>query len=191
MSSGANRKKVSREEFLAYFDSIDHKAEWLDGEIWDMPGGTPAHSLIGANITGELGNHLKGSDCFAYNSDLVVQIEVDASIVLPDASVVCGELLTAWDRKDFVKNPTLVVEVRSKDRENYDLEGKFLKYITIPTLREYVVIDQYEVKIDVFYRTDNGLWDIRSYIDRDASITFQSIKVTIPIAEIYRGVSFG
>jgi len=191
MGSVANRKKVSREEFLAYFDSIDHKAEWLDGEIWDMAGGTPAHSLIGGNITRELGNHLKGSDCFAYNSDLVVQIEADASIVLPDASVVCGELLTAWDRKDFVKNPTLVVEVRSKDRENYDLEGKFLKYITIPTLREYVVIDQYEVKIDVFYRTDTGLWDIRTYNNPSFSITFQSIKVTIPIEEIYRGVKFG
>lgn len=191
MGSVANRKKVSREEFLAYFDSIDHKAEWLDGEIWDMARGMPAHSLIGANITGELRSALKGSDCFAYNSDLVVQIEADASIVLPDASVVCGELLTAWDRKDFVKNPTLVVEVRSKDRENYDLEGKFLKYITIPTLREYVVIDQYEVKVDVFYRTDNGFWDIRTYNDPSVSITFQSIKVTIPMEEIYRGVKFG
>ncbi|MEY3442561.1 MAG: hypothetical protein RLZZ519_842 [Bacteroidota bacterium] len=191
MSSVAKHQKVSREEFLVYFDSIDHKAEWLDGEIWDMSGGMPAHSLIGANISGELRNSLKGSDCFAYNSDLVIQIEADASIVLPDATVVCGELLTAWDRKDFVKNPTLVVEVRSKDRGNYDLEGKFLKYMTIPTLREYVVIDQYEIKVDVFYRTDSGLWDIRSYTDPAVSITFQSINVTIPIAEIYRGVNFG
>jgi Uma2 family endonuclease len=190
MSSVAKRKKVSREEFLAYFDSIDHKAEWLDGEIWDLAGGLPAHSLIGANITRELGNALKDSDCYAYNSDLIIQIEADASIVLPDATVVCGELVTAWDRKDFVKNPTLVVEERSKDRGNYDLEGKFLKYMTIPSLREYVVIDQYEVRVDVFYRTDSGLWDIKKYAEPSSSITFQSIFITIPLAEIYRGVTF-
>lgn len=190
MSIVANRKKVSREEFLAYFDSVAHKAEWLDGEIWDMAGGTPAHSIIGLNIAAELRNALKKTDCYAYNSDLVVQIEADASIIMPDASVVCGELVTAWDRKDFVKNPTLIVEVRSKDRDNYDLEGKFLKYMTIPTMREYVVIDQYETKVDVFYRTDNGLWDIRTYTSPDGNITFQSLNVTISIAEIYSGVKF-
>ncbi|MBK9451946.1 MAG: hypothetical protein IPN95_21520 [Bacteroidetes bacterium] len=44
--------KVSRAVFLDYLDSIEGKAEYLNGEIYDMAGGSIPHSLIEANIAG-------------------------------------------------------------------------------------------------------------------------------------------
>lgn len=191
MSSAARNKKASLEEFIAYLDASDHKAEWLNGEIWDMAGGTPKHTLIAGNIAREMGNGLKGSGCHVYPSDLIIQLAPDGEIVFPDVSVVCGELQTSLKRKDFVRNPTLVVEVLSKDRADYDRGEKFAKYRSVPSIMEYVLVDQYAPRVDVFFRTESGFWDIHTYTDLQESVYFQSIKVAVSMEEIYSGVVFG
>jgi Uma2 family endonuclease len=63
-------------------------------------------------------------------------------------------------------------------------------YMTIPSLREYFVVDQYRPDVFVFYRTDSGLWDIRKVSGLDGHVILQSIQVTVAMEEIYRGVVF-
>ncbi len=190
MSVAIRNRKATLAEFVEYLDSSDQKAEWLNGEIWDLAGAMPAHALIAGNIHGELRNSLKGSGCSAYPSDLTIQLAPDGDIVFPDLSVICGELQTSLKRKDFVRNPTLVVEVPSKERADYDRGEKFAKYRSVPSLKEYVLVDQYSIKVDVFFRTESGLWDIQTYSDIKENVCFQSIKVAVEMAEIYRDVVF-
>jgi Uma2 family endonuclease len=191
MSAAVRNRKASLEEFIAYLDASDHKAEWLNGEIWDMAGGTPAHTLIAGNIAGEMRQSLKGSGCKVYPSDLIVQLSPDGDIVFPDVSVICGELLTSLKRKDFVRNPTLVVEVLSKDRADYDRGEKFAKYRSVPSIMEYVLVDQYAPQVDVFFRTTSGFWDIHTYTGIEETVVLQSIGASVAMAEIYRDVTFG
>jgi Uma2 family endonuclease len=190
MTPVLKHRRVSREAFLDYLASIEGKAEWLDGEIFDMAGGTYVHSLISTNACGEIRAALKGRDCRTFSSDLLLEIASDQSLVFPDGMVICGPPEFVLNRNDIVKNPTLILEVLSKDRADYDRGGKFTKYRSIPTLTEYVLVDQYAPKVDVFFRTGSGLWDIRSYEDISEQVQFQSISIQVPMTEIYRDVVF-
>ncbi|MBK9448820.1 MAG: Uma2 family endonuclease [Bacteroidetes bacterium] len=191
MGDAAKKLLTTRAEFLAYLDSIEGKAEFLDGEIYDMAGGTAAHSLIATNITSELRGHLKGSGCRAYNSDLTYEIEADGAIVFPDASVICGDLQATQDRNDIFTNPTLIVEVLSASNWRYDRGGKLRKYMTIPSLKEYVIIEQLIPQVDVMTLTEDGGWRFATYQDMTDFVVLHSLGIQIPLTEIYLDVVFG
>ncbi len=182
--------KVSRAVFLDYLDSIEGKAEYLNGEIYDMAGGSIPHSLIEANISGEMRTALLGSICKVFSSNLTIQIESDGSIVFPDASVFCGKPETTPDRKDIATNPTLIVEVLSPSNMKWDRGGKLLKYWTIPSLVEYVIIEQTHPQVDVYTKSPNGEWVFSSYQDLEDVVSLNSLGIKIPLSGIYLGVEF-
>ena len=190
MGAGDERQKVSRAVFLDYLDSIQGKAEYLNGEIYDMAGGSPSHSLIGLNIGSEIRGALEGTECIAFNGDLCFQIESDGSIVFPDASVICGEIETTPDRKDIATNPTLIVEVLSPGNMKWDRGGKLLKYWTIPSLKEYVIIEQSHPQVDVYTRSPGDEWYFTSYQSLEDTVALHSIHIKVPMRGIYRNVKF-
>lgn len=181
-------QKISEAAFLDYLQSIDGKAEWLDGEIYDMAGGSATHALICSNINRALGNSLKTKDCGAFSGELMYRIPTDRSLVFPDASVICGEITYEFPRKDIVLNPTLIVEVLSPETADYCRSGKFKKYASIPSLREYMLVSQSKAEVEVRFRHESGLWDIQIIEGLYDYVTLQSLEVQIPLIEIYHRV---
>jgi Uma2 family endonuclease len=55
-------------------------------------------------------------------------------------------------------NPSLIVEVLSDSMEEYDRGEKFAHYMTIQSLKEYVLVSQTSPKIEVFRRPERGHW---------------------------------
>lgn len=191
MSAVERSSKVSREAYLAYLDAADRKAEYLDGMIYDMAGRSLAHGQLAINFAASIHGASRGQGCRVFSSDVKVEIAGDGSIVFPDLSVVCGPVQTPSDRKDILLNPILIVEVLSPDRAAYDRGGKFMKYATIPSLREYVLVEQTHPSVDIFYRTESWLWDIRSHPSMDGVVTLRSISVEFPLRDLYRDVELG
>ncbi len=190
MSSVLKHQKVTEEVFLEYLQSIEGKAEWLDGEIYDMAGGSGRHASITANMIGELRSAVQNKGYRAFSSDLLIRIPADRSLCLPDASVICGAPAYEPPKDNIATNPTLIVEVLSDDTESYCRGGKFKKYRTIPTLQEYVLVDQHKYEVEVWFRHPSGHWQIQIFNDLTQSVSLQSIGVHIPMAEIYRDVVF-
>lgn len=180
---------ISVEEYVSLLRESQTKWEYVDGQVYAMAGGTPNHSLISANITRELGNTLKGTSCRAYNADLEIAISW-SRYLFADASVVCGPVETFEVHKNAVKNPTLIVEVMSDSTKGYNKDKKFFLYQQIPTLREYVLIDQEEPIVIVHYKTDAHLWRYSAYQKMDDLVLLESIGVQIPVSEIYEGIEF-
>jgi Uma2 family endonuclease len=60
----------------------------------------------------------------------------------------------------------------------------------LPSLREYVLIEQKESRVDVFRRSEQGLWVLEGYKDLDAMVELRSIDVSIAVADIYQWVKF-
>jgi Uma2 family endonuclease len=118
--------------------------------------------------------------------DVRIFIEQAASFVYPDGMVICGPIETAADDKNSVVNPLLVVEVLSKSTESYDRGDKFHKYCSLPSFREYVLIDQYKPVIDVLYREDAAYWKMSTTIGLDKSIYLNTLGSEIPLSDIYR-----
>ena len=62
--------------------------------------------------------------------------------------VTCGEELFAETIQDNLLNPTLIIEVLSDSTEAYDRGKKFELYQQIESLAEYILISQYELKVE-------------------------------------------
>ena len=90
----------------------------------------------------------------------------------------------------FRNKPILIVEVISPSTEHIDRREKLLFYQQIPSLQEYVVIEQKEIAIEIHRRQPNGGWITYYFDESDDEVEFQSIDMTLAIDEIYRRVKF-
>ena len=192
MSIAGKKKKYTVEEYLQREETAVEKSEYYRGEVYAMSGGTENHSLISANVSGEMRGLLKGKDCRVYDSNFKVRIEAEDAFVYPDAMVVCGATELHSESNHVCLNPTVVFEVLSESTADYDRGGKFRKYQQIPSLQEYVIVHQKEAQVIVHRKTDTGwsTFEGRRYSDLNASVELKSLEVEIPMSEIYYQVDF-
>ena len=80
----------------------------------------------------------------------------------------------------------LIVEVISKTSRKTDEQHKFLEYINIPSLHEYVMIEQDYVDVTVCRKSED--WRAMHYFLSD-DIVFESIDLSLPVTEIYHRVN--
>jgi len=63
---------------------------------------------------------------------------------------------------------------------------KFYFYRQIPSLQEYVLIEQSRYVVEVYYKKDkNDLWRISRYEGLDEMINLQSVGAEISMKELY------
>lgn len=187
MGESALKKTYSIQEYFELEANSLEKHEYSAGEIFAMAGGKPNHALIANNIAAELRASLKGKPCLTYNSDLVIATS-DNEFVYADTSVICGKLEHFPEYANAAKNPVLIVEVLSDSTEKYDRGEKFRKYQQIPSFREYVLIAQDRVRVEVFFKPDNIIfWQYRSYENINERVELKSINCSIPLQDIYLG----
>jgi Uma2 family endonuclease len=182
--------RLSPQEYLARERAATYRSEYFDGETFAMAGGSPQHSLIKVNVTGELRARLKGARCTAYDSDLRVLVSRTGLYTYPDASVICGPLEFEDEHRDTVLNPTVVVEVLSESTEAYDRGKKFGHYRQVPTLREYLLVSQEEPRIERFFRNDDGTWTLTEAAGLEATLRLPSLGIEIALREVYDKVEF-
>ncbi|SJM95674.1 conserved hypothetical protein [Crenothrix polyspora] len=167
---------MTEAEYLASEPDSEVRHEYIVGRAYAMAGATTNHNRITANVLGELRNHLKGTPCEAFASDTRAKVTKD--YYYPDVVVVCNHM----EEKGITSTPMIIVEVLSQSTRKRDLTTKLLQYINLPSLQEYVLIEQDIVRIQVLRkRTD---WKPEEYSLGD-SITFESINLTLPSEEIY------
>jgi Uma2 family endonuclease len=153
-----------------------------------MAGGAFNHSMIGGNIVSSLKQILKGSGCLTLNSDLKVYIEKFEYGVFPDAMVICEKPKIYPNRNDMVVNPSLVIEVLSPSTESYDRGEKFLRYRSLPSFKEYLLISSDKHLVESFYKESPNYWQMRTATGLDAEIHLFSIDKTITLKDIYENV---
>ena len=163
---------MSEQEYLKSELSSDVKHEYIDGQAYAMAGGTENHNLITGNISRKFGNHLKNSHCKTFASDMMISAGNDK--FYPDVVVVCDK-----------HAPRIIVEVFSKSTLHLDKGKKLLQYINIPSLKEYVMIEQNVTSIDVLRKSEG--WIPRNYTLGE-NIHFESIDLTLSVEEIYHRV---
>lgn len=192
MALPAPVKRYTPQEYLRLEDAALDKHEYHAGEILAMSGGTYRQSRAAANVTGELYSRLKGSPCYMLESNMRVRIADDDRYVYPDAMIVCGE--AKFDPLDenqtTILNPKVVIEVLSASTEAYDRGAKFTAYRTLDSMQEYVLVSQHRALVETFFRQDDGNWLFSAWQGRDATATLRSVKVDLPLSDIYAGVNF-
>jgi Uma2 family endonuclease len=181
---------MSPQDYLQRERAAEFKSELFDGEVFAMSGGSPRHSLVKTNVTGELRNQLRGRPCTAYDSDLRVKVDATGLYTYPDAGVSCGPLQFDDDQHDTVLNPTVLVEVLSDSTEAYDRGKKFNHYRRIESLREYLLVAQDEAKIERFQRNVDGTWTLTEASGLEATLRLPSLGIDLSLREVYEKVDF-
>jgi Uma2 family endonuclease len=180
------RQRFSFVEYLTLEEIAGVKHEFLDGHVWAMAGGTPAHAAIAANVIALLSAQLRDRPCRVFTSDLRIRVQATGLGTYPDVSVVCGRLETdpADPSGNTVTNPAVLVEVLSPSTEEYDRGEKLAHYQRIPSLAEIVLIAHDERRLEV-WRRQGDHWTVDVFRDGDRA-RLPSLESELAVAEVYR-----
>ncbi len=169
--------------------SID-KHEFINGKIIKMPYAKGPHNLITVNMIVQMDNAFEALEkkYYVFPSDQKIYFPNLGDGVYADALAVCEKPLYWDDSQLLLINPIIVVEVLSKSTQKYDRTGKFDKYKTLESLREYVLIRQDQHYAEVWYREKPGYWQETIITDINGEIPLQSVGITLPMKRVYKNV---
>jgi Uma2 family endonuclease len=180
------KTKISVEDYLESEKISPVKREYVDGEIYAMAGASDYHNIIAGALYAFLFNHLRNSSCVPFIGDIKVRVTKNV-YYYPDVLVSCEE---NPENPYFRNQPILIIEVTSPSTKHIDRREKLLFYQQMPSVQEYAIVDQHRVNIEIHRRQPNGGWITYFFDKDDEEIEFESVGLTLSIAEIYRRVRF-
>jgi Uma2 family endonuclease len=177
---------ISPEEYLTREENSPHKNEYRNGLIYAMAGVSNNHVLISINLSTIFRVHTRGSGCLVYGSDTKVNIESLNTYYYPDVVVSCD----VRDRNfnNFICYPCLIVEVLSPSTEGFDRGDKFADYRHLPSLQEYILVSQNQIRIDYYRRNQDNNWLLSSY-KKGEELELISIGLKLSVNQVYEDVT--
>lgn len=172
-------------EYLALEELADYKSEYIDGEIIPMAGGSTNHNQIALNISSLFNFAFRKLDYYVYMGDVCLWIPQKRIYTYPDVMVVAGEPEYFLGRKDTILNPIFIIEVLSNSTNKYDRQGKFSSYRTIPTFREYLLVEQDQIGIEHYFKTNHKQWSLQEYSAEDKAIFLKSVDLSLSLEDLY------
>ncbi len=190
MSPPIRTRRYTVTEYLNLERKAAYKNEFYNGQILPMSGGTAIRSRIGVNLVSGLDDALSETRCRVYNSDMRIRIPATGHYTYPDASVVGATPEFDDERQDTLLNPLLIIEVASDSARGDDQITRFENYKTIACLHEYVLVAQTEPRATVWQRQADDAWLLTETVGLDSYVSLASVGCALPLARIYRKVTF-
>ena len=185
MSLPKERLGLSVAEYLEGEKDAAVRHEYVAGQAYAMAGASARHNRIAGNIFARLNEHLDGAECEPFISDMKVRVAPDL-VYYPDVVVTCDP--PGGD--PYVRTePRLVVEVLSPSTERADRHEKLTAYKNCPSVREYVLVSQDRMLVELHRRVGDE-WQTEPLTEADERCAFDSVGLTLTLADIYRNVRF-
>jgi Uma2 family endonuclease len=191
--STAEKRCLTPSEYLAIEVASEGRHEFYDGEMFAMSGGSYWHNLVKDNLARALGSRLAGRGCTVLTSDQRVKVDATGLYTYPDVVVFCGKPVFEDGVHYSATNPLVLAEVLSESTERYDRGLKFGHYRQLPSVQEYLVLAQDRVSVERYRRQtagEPGSWVLTAVADPAGAVDFESLGITVPVAEIYADVEF-
>ena len=180
---------MSVEEYLSFETDGEVRHEYLGGYLYAMAGAKTVHNRISANFVGSIHSQLGGKPCEPFNSDMKVRIQMASHtrFYYPDGMVVCE---SNPDDEPFQDKPVVVAEVISESTRRTDEGEKREAYLSIPSLRAYLLIETNKPQVVAYRRDESG--EIRSelYAGLESVIQLNEIDAELSLSELYQRVKF-
>ncbi|MEO5659230.1 MAG: Uma2 family endonuclease [Polaromonas sp.] len=185
MGQSAPATVFSAADYLAWEPAQLERHEFLDGEVFAMAGAEDRHVTVAGNLYIALRQHLSGSPCRTYMSDMRLQVAAANSYFYPDVLVTCSaaDLASAMVKTE----PKLIVEVLSPSTAAYDRGVKFSHYRRLASLEEYVLIDLDSRSTDGYRKGADGLWVLHPFA-RGEQVTLASVALELSAAQLFAEV---
>ena len=184
MSAKRQLRRLSVTEYLEAEKDSSVRHEYIDGQIYSMAGASDRHNRIAGNFYNRLDDHLGDGPCEPFISDMKVWVS-ESLFYYPDVVVACdGPAADPYYRKQ----PRLIIEVSSPGTERIDRSEKLLAYKQIKSLKEYVIVSQDRVQIEVFSRGRGDRWSWRLLTELGDELRLDSAGLTLTVSQVYRRV---
>jgi Uma2 family endonuclease len=172
-------------EYLALEEKAEERHEYHNGAITLMTGGSLVHNCIAGNIFACFKSALRGKPTKAFIGDLRVWIPETQRYTYPDVFVIQGSPEFHESRTDTILNPALIIEVLSQSTSDYDRGDKFKTYRSIASFQEYWLVDQYQMQVEQYCKTDNHYWLYRTYEKVEDLIQSPTLELEMALKDIY------
>jgi len=177
---------LDKQAFLQWVQRQEGRFELKNGQVIMHPGGTKRHAwIIGAFVTA-FRTRLDLSIWCVGPTDIAIEIGPD--IRYPDVVV---ERIQDDGTALSTQTPTVLVEVLSPSSVGTDMTAKAAEYTSLPSLEAYIVASQEEPICWIWQRGGPE----RSFppspaevAGRDKTVEINALGVSLPMAEIFRGI---
>lgn len=187
MGAAPQTNYVSPEDYLRLEnDRTDDgtRCEYNNGQVYAMAGASRNHNILSMKLANLLFNHLAGSRCQVFQSDMKVAIETlgDTRFYYPDVQVSCEEETDTYVNKA----PCLIIEVLSVSTVQKDRAEKLSGYRLIPALQEYVLCSQDSPYVEVYRRRND--WKMEHFTAGQV-LRLESVGLNVTVNELYSFIS--
>jgi Uma2 family endonuclease len=184
------QRRYTREEYLALEETAEYQSEYRDGQIVPMAGGTTNHNKIAGNLYVNFRAALQEENYEVFISDVRLWIPRYNIYTYPDVMIIEDKPVYEGKGTTTVTNPSLIIEVLSSSTSSYDKGKKFRYYRSLPSLKEYILIDQYSFFVEQFSKIEDNKWLLAEYEQENSSLSFTVIDLKLSLADIYERVDF-
>jgi len=174
--------RFSRDDFLQWEANQPTKHEFVQGEVFAMVGARQEHVLVALAVAARLREHLRGTRCRAYTSDMKLDLVAADMVFYPDVMVSCDE--ADRQRPLALQAPCLVVEVLSDSTAAYDRGAKFAAYRLLQSLQEYVLVDVDRRRLELFRRQPQG-WVLHEPEGQPRQLLLESVGLALLDADVF------
>ena len=171
------------ETFLAWEDRQEGRYEFDGRDIVPMTGGSYAHQRIVINLWLAL-TALLGDPPPRIAQEM--RLRIGSQIRYPDV-LVSAEPLDQTTRT--LTDAVAIFEVLSADTATTDRVEKPIDYAAVPSLRTYVLLEQTTIGATVLHREPGGEWMATALTE--GTIDLPGLGVSLPLTDLYRGLTFG
>lgn len=178
MSTARQFERLTVDEYLQREPLSEVRHEFVAGVAYAMVDTTTGHNLIAGTIFALIREHLRDTPCHVFIADMKVRL--DTAFYYPDVMVVCSPLDPA---ACFQSAPVLIVEVLTASTEARDRLEKREAYQRLASLKEYVLVTQDQLRIEIYRREGSG-WQFESFAAGE-HVRLTSVNVEAPIEAFY------
>lgn len=186
---------MTPEEYLDSEARASEKHEYHHGNLINMAGGDYFHNKLKFEIALLLEQLFRAANkpYEVLDSDMKTWFPALDKFVYPDVTIISKppQFYVAPGgkvRRDAIVNPLLIVEVLSDETRDYDKGNKFDSYCTLPSFREYLLVEPGKIWVKTIFLEDpaNGLHRVNIHTDRTDRIHLHSIGFDLALADFYR-----
>ncbi|NES00354.1 MAG: Uma2 family endonuclease [Symploca sp. SIO1B1] len=188
MTQALEQRIYTPEEYLELEIASDTRSEYCNGAIIPMTGGTPDHNELAINLAALLKSALRGKPYRTFATDQRLWISERNLYTYPDVMVIKKPLQLQTGRTDTVMNPCFIAEILSKSTQDYDHGDKFAAYRTIESFHEYLLIDQYNIRVEHYVKTAANQWLLSEYTDTSTILSLSTFDAQISIVDLYENI---
>lgn len=177
--------RTSDADYLEVLRASERKIELHDGNPIPMPGASPIHTILLAQIILILGKLFEQrNDILVFPADMGVAAGAD--YYFPDACLTIAPPQYLERSPAILINPHIVFEILSPSTEQVDRGRKLNQYTTLPSLQQYVLISQERLVVETYTRqAGSGDWLYRTYTGPDVSVPLAGLDGQISLRALY------